>query len=81
MIKIAEITNGFGGAEVSAVVNAAISLVLHECLQKFPSLEEAANHTSDAVVSSQYFEEAVRKIKKQRETKPGETISSMVSYR
>jgi transitional endoplasmic reticulum ATPase len=81
LMKIAEMTNGFSGAEVSAVVNTAISLVLHEYLQKYPSPEEAAKHTSDAVVSSQYFEEAVRKIKKQRETKPGETISSMVSYR
>ena len=80
-MKIAEMTNGFSGAEVSAVVNTAISLVLHEYLQKYPSPEEAAKHTSDAVVSSQYFEEAVRKIKKQRETRPGETISSMATYR
>src|SRR6185503_17747641 len=81
MMKIAEMTNGFSGAEVSAVVNTAISLVLHEYLQKFPSPEEAAKHTSDAVVSSQYFEEEVKKIKKQRETKPGEPIASMATYR
>ena len=43
-MKIAEMTNGFSGAEVSAVVNTAISLVLHEYLQKFPSPEEAAKH-------------------------------------
>ena len=72
-------TNGFSGADVSAVVNTAISLVLHEYLLKFPSPEEAAKHTSDSVVSSQYFEEAVKKIKKQRETKPGEPIASMVT--
>ena len=77
-MKIAEMTNGFSGADISAVVNTAISLVLHEYLLKFPSPEEAAKHTSDAVVSSQYFEEAVKKIKKQRETKPGEPIASMV---
>ena len=56
-------------------------LVLHEYLQKYPSPEEAAKHTSDAVVSSQYFEEAVKKIKKQRETRPGEPIASMATYR
>ena len=39
-MKIAEMTNGFSGAEVSAVVNTAISLVLHEYLQKYPSPEE-----------------------------------------
>jgi transitional endoplasmic reticulum ATPase len=80
-MKMAELTNGFSGAEVSAVVNTAISLVLHEYLQKYPTPEEAAKHTSEAVVSSQYFEEAVKKIKKQRETRPGEPISSMLSYR
>jgi transitional endoplasmic reticulum ATPase len=80
-MKMADLTNGFSGAEVSAVVNTAISLVLHEYLQKYPTPEEAAKHTSEAVVSSQYFEEAVKKIKKQRETRPGEPISSMLSYR
>ena len=80
-MKIADMTNGFSGAEVSAVVNTAISLVLHEYLQKYPTPEEAAKHTSDAVVSSQYFEDAVKKIKKQRETRPGESIASMATYR
>ena len=45
LMKIAEMTNGFSGAEVSAVVNTAISLVLHEYLQKYPSPEDAAKHT------------------------------------
>jgi len=80
-MKIAEMTNGFSGAEVSAVVNTAISLVLHEYLQKYPSPEDAAKHSSDAVVSAQYFEDAVKKIKKQRDTRPGEPIASMATYR
>jgi transitional endoplasmic reticulum ATPase len=54
---------------------------LHEYLQKYPTPEEAAKHTSDAVVSSQYFEDAVKKIKKQRETRPGEPVASLVQYR
>src|SRR6476469_8594798 len=81
LMKIAEMTNGFSGAEVSAVVNTAISLVLHGYLQKYPTPEEAAKHSSDAVVSAQYFEDAVKKIKKQRETRPGEPIASMATYR
>ena len=80
-MKIAEMTNGFSGAEVSAVVNTAISLVLHDYLQKYPTPEEAAKLTSDAIVSTQYFEDAVKKIKKQRDTKPGEPIASMAIYR
>jgi transitional endoplasmic reticulum ATPase len=81
LTKIAEKTDGFSGAEVSAVVNTAISLVLHEYLQKYPTPEEAAKHCSDALVSSRHFEDAIRKIKKQRETKPGEPVASLVQYR
>ena len=73
--KIAEKTDGFSSAEVSAIVNTAISLVLHEYLQRYPSTEEAVKNTSDAIVSMQHFEDAVKKIKTQRETKPGEAVT------
>jgi transitional endoplasmic reticulum ATPase len=73
--KIADKTEGFSGADVSAIVNTAISLVLHEYLQRYPTPEEAAKNTSRAIVSMQHFEDAVKKIKTQRETKPGETVA------
>src|SRR5215212_1625738 len=73
--KIADKTEGFSGADVSAIVNTAISLVLHEYLQRYPSPEEAAKNTSKAIVSMQNFDDAVKKIKTQRETKPGETVA------
>jgi transitional endoplasmic reticulum ATPase len=73
--KIADKTEGFSGADVAAIVNTAISLVLHEYLQRYPSPEEAVKNTSKAIVSMQHFEEAVKKIKTQRETKPGETVT------
>jgi transitional endoplasmic reticulum ATPase len=69
--RIAEMTDGFSGADVSAVANTAISLVLHEYLERFPTPEEATKHASEALVSMNHFEEAVRKIKKQRDMKPG----------
>jgi transitional endoplasmic reticulum ATPase len=73
--KIADKTEGFSGADVSAIVNTAISLVLHEYLQRYPTPEEAVKNTSKAIVSMQHFEDAVKKIKTQRETKPGETVA------
>ena len=73
--KIADKTEGFSGADVSAIVNTAISLVLHEYLQRYPSPEEAAKNTSRAIVSMQHFEDAVKKIKTQRETKLGEKVA------
>ena len=75
LITIAEVTEGFSGADVSAVANTAVSLVLHEYLAKSSTPEEAAKHSSEALVSMQHFEEAVKKIRLQREMKPGEKIT------
>ena len=80
MRAVAEITEGFSGADVSAIVNSAISLVLHEYLQKYPTPGEAAKHASEAVVSTHHFEEAVKKIKTQREMKPLEK-ANLSQYR
>jgi transitional endoplasmic reticulum ATPase len=75
LMRIAEITEGFSGADVSAVANTAVSLVLHEYLAKYSTPEEAAKHSSEALVSMQHFEESVKKIRIQREMKPGEKVS------
>src|SRR6202162_5186677 len=75
LITIAEVAEGFSGADVSAVANTAVSLVLHEYLAKYSTPEEAAKHASEALVSMQHFEEAVKKIRIQREMKPGEKIT------
>ena len=61
LITIAEVTEGFSGADVSAVANTAISLVLHEYLAKYSTPEEAAQHAPEAFVSMQHFEEAVKR--------------------
>src|ERR687885_292999 len=73
--KVAELTEGFSGADTSSVANTAVSLVLHEYLAKYPTPEEAAKHASEAHVMMRHFEEAVRKIKTQREGKPGEKVT------
>jgi transitional endoplasmic reticulum ATPase len=73
--RIAELTEGFSGADVSAVANTAVSVVLHEYLAKYSTPEEAAKHSSEALVSMQHIEEAVKKIRIQREMKPGERPS------
>src|SRR3989440_7693225 len=70
--RVAELTEGFSGADTSSVANTAVSLVLHEYLAKYPTPEEAAKHASEAHVMLRHFEEAVRKIKTQREGKPTE---------
>jgi transitional endoplasmic reticulum ATPase len=73
--RIAEITDGFSGADVSAVANTAVSLVLHEYLQKYSNPEDAAKHASEAHVTMKHFEDAVKKIKTQRDSKSGEKVT------
>src|ERR671922_455732 len=73
--KVAELTEGFSGADTSSVANTAVSLVLHEYLAKYPTPEEAAKHASEAHIMLRHFEEAVKKIKTQREGKPGEKVT------
>src|SRR6188474_2157221 len=75
LARIAEMTDGFSGADTSSVVNTAVSLVLHEYLAKYPTPEEAARHASEAHVMMRHIEEGVKKIKAQREGKPGEKVS------
>jgi transitional endoplasmic reticulum ATPase len=72
--RIADLTDGFSGADMSAVANTAISVVLQEYLAKYDTPEEAAKHTSEALVSMKQFEEAIKKIKTQREMKPGDRV-------
>jgi transitional endoplasmic reticulum ATPase len=75
LAKVAELTESFSGADASSVANTAVSLVLHEYLAKYPTPEEAAKHASEAHVMMRHFEEAVKKIKTQREGKPGEKVT------
>ncbi|MDQ4073071.1 MAG: CDC48 family AAA ATPase, partial [Thermoproteota archaeon] len=72
--KIAEYADGFSGADMSAVSNTAVSLVLHEYLEKYSNPEDAAKHATEAHVTMKHFEDAVKKIKTQREGRPGEKI-------
>jgi transitional endoplasmic reticulum ATPase len=44
-------------------------------LAKYPTPEEAATHASEAHVMMRHFEEAVKKIRTQRNTKPKEALA------
>ena len=72
--KIVELTERFSGADVSSVVNTAVSLILHDYIQRYPSVEEASKHTSEALVSIRQLEDAVKKVRRQREMKPEEKM-------
>ena len=60
---------------MSSVVNTAVSLVLHEFLQKYSSPEDAAKHASETSVTMKHFEDAIKKIKGQKENRSGEKLT------
>ena len=73
--KISETTDGMSGADVASIANTAVSLVIHEFLDKHPDQKEAEKQASDAKITMRHFEEAVRKVKTQKELKIGEKVA------
>ena len=73
--KIAEATDGMSGADVASIANTAVSLVIHEFLDKYPDQKEAEKQATEAKVTMRHFEEAVRKVKTQKELKIGEKVA------
>jgi transitional endoplasmic reticulum ATPase len=76
--KIADQTDGFSGADMAAVINTAVSVVLQNFISAYPSPDAAKIHVSEANVSMKHLDEAVRKVKSSREGKPIEKAA--VSY-
>lgn len=68
--RIADQTDGLSGADLAAVVNTAVSLVLQSFIAKYPDPEEAKKHVGEAVVFMKHFDDAIRKVKSSRESKP-----------
>ena len=73
--RIADMTDGFSGADLAAVGNTAMSLVLQEFLAMYPKPDEAKIHVEEAKVGMRYFEDAIRKVKTSREGKPMEKVA------
>jgi transitional endoplasmic reticulum ATPase len=67
---IADMTEGFSGADLAAVVNTALSLVLQEFIAKYPKPEDASAHAQEAKVTMRHFEEAIKRVKSSKEGKP-----------
>ena len=57
--RVAEMTDGFSGADITAVVNTAVSLVLQEFIAAHSKPEDAKKHASEAVATMKHFEDAI----------------------
>lgn len=73
--KIADMTDGMSGADVAAIANTAVSIVIHEYLDKHPTKEELEKSSNSARVTMKHFEEAVKKVRTQKDLKIGQKIA------
>lgn len=73
--KIADASDGLSGADVASIANTAASIVIHEFLGKYPDPKEAEKQVNDAKVTMRHFEEALKKVKIQKDIKIAEKIA------
>ena len=72
--KLAELTDGLSGADVAAISNTAVSLVVHEHLDKEPDVKEVEKKAETAKVTMKHFEDAVKKVREQKDLKMNEKL-------
>lgn len=72
--KIAEMTDGMSGADVASIANTAVSLVIHEFLDSHPDVKDVEKSTAKAKVTMKHFEEAVKKVREQKDLKMGQKV-------
>ncbi len=72
--KLSDLTDGLSGADTAAIANTAVSLVIHEFLDKNPDVKDIEKKDVDAKVTMKHFEEAVKKVREQKDLKMGEKL-------
>ena len=61
--KIAEKTEGYTGADLSALVSTAVMLALEEHVEKYKTVEEIGKHAGEVKVTAKHFEDSLEKTK------------------
>ena len=61
--SIAEKTEGYSGADLSALVSSAVMMALEEHVEKYKTTEEVGKHAAEVKVTMKHFEDSLAKIK------------------
>ena len=72
--KLGELTDGLSGADTASIANTAVSLVIHEFLDSHPDVKDVEQKSIEAKVTMKHFEEAVKKVREQKDLKMGEKL-------
>src|SRR5271170_7582864 len=71
---LVDLTEGFSGADLTALVNTAVSIVLQAYVAKYPRPEDAKKHLTEAIVTYEHFQEAAKKVRSSRESNPTKNV-------
>jgi transitional endoplasmic reticulum ATPase len=74
--QLVEMTEGFNGADLAALVNTAVSIVLQAYIAKYPKPEDAKKHLAEAIVTYDHFKEAAKKVRSSRASNPMERVAA-----
>ncbi|MDA4113702.1 MAG: CDC48 family AAA ATPase [Thaumarchaeota archaeon] len=77
--RLVEMTEGFNGADLAALVNTAVSIVLQSFIAKYPKPEDARKHLDEPIVTYDDFQKAAKKVRSSRES--NSLVKSAVLYR
>jgi len=72
--KLSEMTDGLSGADTASIANTAVSIVIHKFLDANPDVKDIEKQSDDAKVEMKHFEEAVKKVREQKDLKLGEKL-------
>ena len=72
--RLSEMTDGLSGADTAAIANTAVSIVIHKFLDENPDVKDVEKHADTAKVEMTHFEEAVKKVREQKDLKLGEKL-------
>lgn len=75
--KLAELTEGYTGADIAAVCSNASMLAIREYVKKHPDANGKESNADDLKITMKHFEEAMRKVK-QEQHKGSMKIASVV---
>ena len=76
--KIADMSDQMSGADMAAIPNTGASIAIHELLDGSPDVKDV--NIENAVVNMKTLEQAVKKVKDQKDLKEG-TVSKALYYR
>ena len=73
--KIAELSDGFSGADIGAIINTAMSILIQEFISKYPKPENAIKHLKEIIIKDDHIHKAIKKVRTSRDGRPDSKVS------